>query len=359
MSRILLAGDQFVRNDLLAERLLAAVARTPSPPAVELRTLELPWPHVPFGRVAEVDEASDVEDELVELARDAEVIVTQMAPVTERVLAAAPSLRLVVCTRGGPVNVNVDACTERGVLVCNTPGRNAVAAAEHAVTLILATVRAIPRVHGTVAAGQWRSDLYAYDECGLELSGSTVGLVGYGAIGRRVARMLQAFDARVLVTDPYVAPAELPEGVALVSLEELLTSSDIVSLHARLTAGTAGLIDAAALALMRPGSYLVNSARGGLVDYDALLTALDDGHLAGAGFDVFPAEPPAPGWPLLRSDRVVMTPHLAGATKQTAHRAAELGAAAVAAWLAGEEPPGLVNPPRDTCHTCSADDGAA
>jgi D-3-phosphoglycerate dehydrogenase len=342
MSRILLAGDHFVRNDLLADRLRAAV---PASASLEFRTLELPWPHVPFGRVAEVDEASDVEDQLIELAGDAEVIVTQMAPVTERVLAAAPALRLVVCTRGGPVNVNVDACTKHGVLVCNTPGRNAVAAAEHAVTLILSTVRAIPRIHGTVAAGQWRSDLYAYDECGLELSGSTVGLVGFGAIGRRVARILQAFDAHVLVSDPFVAAGALPDGVALVGLDELLARSDVVSLHARLTPDTAGLIDAAALARMRPGCYLVNSARGGLVDYDALSAALGSGHLAGAGFDVFPAEPPPPGWPLLHSDRVVMTPHLAGATKQTAHRAAELGAVAVADWLAGERPHGAVNAP--------------
>ncbi|TDE15086.1 2-hydroxyacid dehydrogenase [Jiangella asiatica] len=342
MSLILLAGDDFVRNELLADELRAAVG---SPPAqLELRTLELPWPHVPFGRVAEVDEASDVEDDLLALVDGVEVIVTQMGPVTRRLLDATPSLRLVVCTRGGPVNVNVEECTKRGVLVCNTPGRNAVAAAEHAVTLILSTVRAIPRIHGTVAAGQWRSDLYAYDECGLELGGSTVGLVGYGAIGRRVARILRAFDAHVLVADPFVDAGSLEPDVSLVGLPELLERSDVVSLHARLTPETTGMIDAAALAAMRPGSYLVNSARGGLVDYDALAAALDGGHLAGAGFDVFPTEPPAPDWPLLRSDRVVMTPHLAGATRQTAHRAASQAAASVAAYLAGTRPPGLVNP---------------
>ncbi|WP_026876452.1 2-hydroxyacid dehydrogenase [Jiangella gansuensis] len=344
MSLILLAGDAFVRNDLLADELRRAVGAAMPATGLEFRTLELPWPHVPFGPVAEVDEASDVEDELLALIDGVEVIVTQMAPVTSRVLDAAPSLRLVVCTRGGPVNVNVGDCTKRGVLVCNTPGRNAVAAAEHAVTLILSTVRAIPRIHGTVAAGQWRSDLYAYDECGLELGGSTVGLVGYGAIGRRVARILRAFDATVLVADPFVDAAALDPGVELVELEELLSRSDVVSLHARLTPQTAGMIDAEALATMRPGGYLVNSARGGLVDYDALAAALDSGHLAGAGFDVFPAEPPAPDWPLLRSDRVVMTPHLAGATRQTAHRAASLAGASVAAFLAGDRPPGLVNP---------------
>ncbi|WP_129667362.1 2-hydroxyacid dehydrogenase, partial [Phytoactinopolyspora endophytica] len=321
--RILLAGDHFVINDLLEERLRRAVAGLDGQggqgvPALDIRRLTLSWPLVPFGRVGEVDEAADVEDELVELVGDVDVVVTQMAPLTKRVLDAAPSLKLIVCTRGGPVNVNVDAATERGVLVCNTPGRNAVAAAEHAVTLMLSTFRSIPRIHGGVTAGEWRSDLYAYDECGFELGGSTVGLVGYGAIGRRVARILRAFDAQVLVNDPFVDAGDLEPGARLVDLPTLLGSSDVVSLHARLTPETANLIGKESIAAMRPGSYLVNSARGGLLDYDALAAALESGQLAGAGLDVFPVEPLPAGWPLLSSEKVVMTPHLAGATKQTA-----------------------------------------
>lgn len=338
---VLLAGDHFVGNDLLDDRLRRAV---PAAHELDVRTMTLPWPLVPFGRVGEVDEASDVEDELAERIGDAEIVVTQMAPLTRRVIDAAPELRLIVCTRGGPVNVNVEAATERGVLVCNTPGRNAVAAAEHAVTLITSTLRAVPRVHASVAAGEWRSDLYAYEECGLELGGSTVGLIGYGAIGRRVARILLAFDAHVLVHDPYLDPADAAPAIEPVDLATLLARSDVVSLHARLTPETAGMIDAQMIAAMRPSSYLVNTARGGLVDYDALADALARGHLAGAGLDVFPAEPPPAGWPLLSSDKVVMTPHLAGATRQTAHRAAELAATAVAAYLDGATPPDIVNP---------------
>jgi D-3-phosphoglycerate dehydrogenase / 2-oxoglutarate reductase len=339
--RILLAGDHFVRNDILEERLREAVSRRDE---LDIRRMTLPWPLVPFGKVAEVDEASDVEDSLVEKIGDAEIVVTQMAPFTTRVFDAATSLKLIVCTRGGPVNVNVDAATERGVVVCNTPGRNAVAAAEHAVTLILSTLRAIPRVHNGVAAGLWRSDLYAYDECGSELSGSTVGLIGYGAIGRRVARILQAFDATVVVADPFVEADDLLPGVELVDLSTLLSRSDVVTLHSRLTPETANMINRETLAAMRPGGYLVNTARGGLVDYEALAEALDAGHLAGAGLDVFPSEPLPEGWPLLASDRVVMTPHLAGATRQTAHRAADLAAAAVSAFVEGRELPGVVSP---------------
>jgi D-3-phosphoglycerate dehydrogenase len=339
--RVLLAGDHFVGNDLLEDRLRRALAERH---VLDVERLDLPWPLVPFGRVAEVDEASDAEDEMVELIGDAEIAVTQMAPFTTRVLDAAPRLKLIVCTRGGPVNVNVPAATERGVVVCNTPGRNAIAAAEHAVTLMLSTLRSIPRIHAGVAAGQWRSDLYAYRECGLELAGSTVGLVGYGAIGRRVAKILLAFEAEVLVHDPFIGPGDVVPGVELVDLDTLLKRSDVVSLHARMTPETARMVNRETLAAMRPGSYLVNTARGGLVDYDALADALEDGHLAGVGLDVYPAEPIPEGWPLLASDKVVMTPHLAGATRQTAHRAAELGASAVAAYLDGRALPGVVNP---------------
>ncbi|NED97999.1 2-hydroxyacid dehydrogenase [Phytoactinopolyspora alkaliphila] len=340
--RVLLAGDHFVGNDLLEDRLRRVVEHPRH--VLDVTRLDLPWPLIPFGSVGEVDEASDVEDEMVELIAGAEIAVTQMAPFTARVLDAAPQLKLIVCTRGGPVNVNVPAAAERGVVVCNTPGRNAVAAAEHAVTLMLSTLRSIPRIHAGVAAGQWRSDLYAYDECGLELGGSTVGLVGYGAIGRRVAKILLAFEADVLVHDPFIGPADVLPGVELVDLDELLNRSDVVSLHARMTPETAGMINRETLAAMRPGSYLVNTARGGLVDYDALTEALDAGHLAGAGLDVYPSEPIADGWPLLRSEKVVMTPHLAGATRQTAHRAAELGAGVVAAYLDGRALPGVVKP---------------
>jgi D-3-phosphoglycerate dehydrogenase / 2-oxoglutarate reductase len=201
-----------------------------------------------------------------------------MAPFTHRVLAAADALRLFVCTRGGPVKVNVPAATGRGVLVCATPGRNAVAAAEHTVALLLAALRRIPDVHPTVRAGEWRSDLYALDAAGHELSGSTVGLVGYGAIGARVARILRAFDAEVLVYDPYAEPG--PGSVT--DLDELFARSFVVSLHARLTPASRHLVDAARLARMPRGGVLVNTARGGLVDYDAVVDALESGHLGAA-----------------------------------------------------------------------------
>ncbi len=323
--RILVAGDHFV-----TPALVEAALRERVPGPLDIATMTSAWPYQPFGPVGEVDEALGDEDELIAALAGVEVAVTQMAPFTERVLAAAGALRLVVCARGGPVNVNVPAAERLGIAVRSTPGRNAVAAAEHTVALLLAALRHLPENHATVRAGEWRSDLYALDACGTELAGTTVGLVGYGAIGARVARVLRAFDADVLVYDPYAPPDPTVHFVSTV--DELLARSRVLSLHARLTDQTRGLIDAAALARLPRGAVLVNTARGGMVDYGAVVDALESGQLAAAAFDVFEAEPIPPGSRLLSAPNVVLTPHLAGATVQTAERAAAQAADAVAEW---------------------------
>ncbi|MEV4758462.1 2-hydroxyacid dehydrogenase [Micromonospora sp. NPDC049559] len=327
----LIAGDHFVTPELVGDALRARLGRTPA-----ARTLTLPWPIVPFGPVAEVDEASGDEDELIAALAGVEVAVTQMAPFTERVLDAADALRLVVVCRGGPVNVNLAAAARAGVEVRTTPGRNAIAAAEHAVALLLAALRQIPQRHAELRDGAWRSDLYALDEVGSELAGSTVGLLGYGAIGRRVGRIVRAFDAEVIVHDPYADPATL-DGAHPVDLPELLDRSTVLSLHARLTPETRGMIGAKELARLPRGAVLVNTARGGLLDYDAVVDALESGQLGAAAFDVFDAEPLPAGSRLRTAPRVVCTPHLAGATRQTAERAAALAADAVAEFLAGRD----------------------
>lgn len=323
--RVLAAGDHFVQNRLIVDALRRAV-----PGEVDIRELTLPWPVEPFGRVGEVDEASDVEDELIEALRGVEVCVTQMAPLTKRVLDASPDLRLFCVSRGGPVNANLEAAAQAGVAVTYAPGRNAVATAEHTLAMLLTATRRIPQTHADLAGGVWRGDYYMYDNVGPELEGSTVGLVGYGAIGRRVARMLAGFGAEVLVHDPYV---DVP---GKVELAELLGRSRFVSLHARATPETAGMIGAAEIAAMPRGSVLVNCARGALLDYDALCDALESGHLFGAAMDVFPEEPIPPGSRLLTTPNLVMTPHLAGASKETAVKAAAIVAADVARYVRGE-----------------------
>ncbi len=315
-----------MQNGLLIDAVRRAV-----PGEVDFRELTLPWPVEPFGRVGEVDEASDVEDELIEALDGVEVCVTQMAPLTQRVLDASPSLRLFCVSRGGPVNANLEAAAKAGVAVTFAPGRNAVATAEHTLAMLLAATRRIPQTHADLAGGVWRGDYYMYDRVGPELEGSTVGLVGYGAIGRRVAGMLAGFGAEVLVFDPYVDDIE-----GLVGLDELLARSRFLSLHARATPETTGMIGAAEIAAMPAGSVIVNCARGALLDYDALCDALESGHLFGAAVDVFPEEPIPAGSRLLTTPNLVMTPHLAGASKETAVKAARIVAADVARYMRGE-----------------------
>ncbi|ASU86358.1 hydroxyacid dehydrogenase [Nocardiopsis gilva YIM 90087] len=344
--RILAAGDEFVGTGLLTGAVRQELGTVPGGPGdPEFTELGLPWPIEPFGPVGNVQEASGTEERMIEAIADAEVAVTQMAPFTEKVFTAAPHLRLVAVCRGGPVNVDLDAATAAGVAVTYAPGRNAAAAAEFAVGMILAAMRRIATSSAELLAGTWRGDYYAYANAGVELDGTTVGLVGYGAIGSRVARVLVAFGARVLVSDPFANPARITDdGAEPVELEDLLRRSAVVSLHARLTEQTRHLIDADRLALMPEGAVLVNTARGGLMDYAPLPEALRSGRLGALALDVYDVEPPPADWALRDAPNVIATPHLAGASRQTAERAAHIVAAEVGRYDRGEALAFLANP---------------
>jgi D-3-phosphoglycerate dehydrogenase len=337
---ILAAGDHFVGPGLLAGAVRAELGGDH-----EITELALPWPVEPFGPVGNVHEASGTEEQVIEALAGAEVAVTQMAPFTKQVFTAAPGLKLVSVCRGGPVNVDLAAATEAGVAVTYAPGRNAGAAAEFAVGMILAAMRRIATSSAELLRGTWRGDYYAYDQTGLELDGTTVGLVGYGAIGSRVAKVLLAFGAEVLVADPFADPAAIAaDGAQVVELDELLRRSYVVSLHARLTEQTRHLIDASKLALLPDGAVLVNTARGGLLDYAPLPQALRSGKLGALALDVYDIEPPPADWALREAPNVIATPHLAGASRQTAERAAAIVAAEVGRYARGERPANLANP---------------
>ncbi|GAB3144850.1 2-hydroxyacid dehydrogenase [Amycolatopsis stemonae] len=338
--RILAAGDHFVGPALLA----GAVRRELGGDA-DVAELKLPWPVEPFGPVGTVHEASGTEQQVIEALGAAEVAVTQMAPFTKQVFAAAEGLKLVSVCRGGPVNVDLAAATEAGVAVTYAPGRNAGAAAEFAVGMILAAMRRISTSSAELLAGTWRGDYYAYDQAGLEIGGTTVGLVGYGAIGSRVAKVLVAFGAEVLVADPFADPAAIEaDGAHVVELDELLRRSFVVSLHARLTEQTRHLIDAGKLALLPEGAILVNTARGGLLDYAPLPGLLRSGRLGALALDVYDVEPPPADWALRDAPNVIATPHLAGCSRQTAERAAAIVAAEVGRYARGERLANLANP---------------
>ncbi len=341
-TRILVAGDHFILPSIFADAIRVEVET-----AIEFREYQSPWPGVPFGEIGEVTEASGSEDEIIQALQGASIYVANHAPLTKKVLESAPDLRLAVIARGGPTNANVKVATQHGVLVCNAPGRNATATAEHTMSLILAVLRRIPESHAALADGEWRGDYYEYEKCGLELEDSIAGLIGYGAIGSRVARMLRGFGCQVLVHDPYVNPDSVGDLAQNVKLDELLSRSRIVSLHARATPETRGIIGREQLTAMPAGSVLINCARGTLCDYDAICDALDSGHLWGAGFDVFPEEPIPRNSRLLRTPHIVMTPHIAGASKQTAEKAARIAAGEIRRYLQKQPLEHCLNPEAD------------
>jgi D-3-phosphoglycerate dehydrogenase len=229
------------------------------------------------------------------------------------------------------------------VKLVNTPGRNASAVAEFTIGAILAETRLIRAGHEGLRQGLWRGDLYRADRTGTELSELTVGLIGYGFIGTRVVKLLKPFGCRILVCDPYkeLSAADRADGVAMVDLDALLEQSDVVSLHARVTAETRGFLAAPQFARMKAGAYFINTARGPMVDYEALRRALESRHLRGAMLETFWQEPTPPDAPLLRLDNVTLTPHIAGASTTTVRIAARMVAEEIRRYLAGEPP---VNP---------------
>jgi D-3-phosphoglycerate dehydrogenase len=336
----LVAGDQFVLNRLLLDALRAEVGD-----CLAIAEMELNWPREPFGPVAEVHEAAGTEELVLAAVPGIEIAITEMAPFTKRVIASADALQLIVVCRGGPVNVNLAAATERGVPVCYTPARNAAATAEYTVGLLLAAMRRLAEGHKDLTGGVWRGDFYAYTEAGTELEGKTVGLVGFGAVGRRVAHVLRAFGAEVVVADPYVDPADVTAvGATAVAFGDLLARAEVLSLHARLTPETRHLIGRDEIARLPYGAVLVNAARGGLLDQDALCDALDAGKLRAAALDVYDPEPPPPGSRIFKTPNLVLSPHLAGASRETAERAAVIAAAEVGRYLRGEPLRFVANP---------------
>ena len=340
MVRILLAGDDFVRPDILR----SAVAR--HVPGAEFRELTTGWPSTPFlPELGDVHEALGDEDALIEALQGCEVVITHTFPITRRVLESAGALRMVTVTRGGPVNCNVEAASEQGVLVTYAPGRNATATAEHTIAMIMAAARQIAQRDDEIREHLWRGDLYEYDKVPMEIQGSVVGLIGYGAVGSRVARVLVAMGADVAVYDPYTAADALGEGCRKVEeLDDLLRQSRVVTIHARVTAETRGMLGREQFALMPRGSVVVNCARGPLLDAEALAEALHSGHLWAAALDCFPEEPLADDSALRGAPNLTMTPHLGGASKEAAELCAEIGAADIGRFLRGERPKFMTNP---------------
>lgn len=268
---------------------------------------------------------------------------------TAEMITGSPKLKIIARHGVGSDNVDIPAATEHGVWVTVTPGQNSQAVAEHVFALALALSRKVVAAATATRSGSW-SDVKA-GLVGSELSGKTLGLYGLGSIGTRVARIADGFGMTVIVTDPYLSDAQVAQaGGRKVDLDELLTTADIISLHIPLTPATRHTINADAINRMRPGTLLINTARGGLIDERALLAALRSGHLGGAGVDVLDAENadmknplPHNELPLDEVDTLIVTPHVAGQTDESLRNVGDAALTCIRQALAGDRPDHALN----------------
>jgi D-3-phosphoglycerate dehydrogenase / 2-oxoglutarate reductase len=279
------------------------------------------------------------EEEVADACRGAAGLIVQYAPITRAVLAALPRCRVVVRYGVGTDTVDVDAASDLGVAVCNVPDYGVEEVSDHALALLLALARGIVTLDRAVRRGDWS---LASTPDVRRLRGRVLGLLGLGRIGRAVARKALALGLEVIAHDPAAAPP--PPGVTQVGFDELLARADVVSLHAPLLPATRHLVDDAAFRRMKPGAFLINTARGGLVDTDALTRALAEGRLAGAGIDVLEKEPIAPGHPLLEQPNCLLTPHAGWFSRDAFAELKTKAAEEAVAVLTGAAPRYCLNP---------------
>ena len=335
-ARILVVGDAFCPSSVLRD----AFAALESAHEISYGDVvdEPGWlPVTPSER--RISEYMGSPRQVIDLLDGHEVLVVQGAPVTEGVLDADPSLRLICCARGGPVNVDVQAATDRSIPVVTTPGKNADAVAELTIAFLIMLARRLPEVIRHVeGGGEFAHDNYEGARWfGHDLAGKVLGLVGYGQVGRRVAIRALAFGMRVVAFDPFVEPGAMTaDGAEPIAFDSLLKTSDFVSLHARAGANNTHLIGSDEVARMKPGVYLVNTARQSLVDEAALVAGLASGHLAGLAVDLVSPSPASGRHPLLDHPNVIVTTHIGGATYETVRHAGEMAAAEIARFLGGE-----------------------
>lgn len=279
-------------------------------------------------------DASDIAENL----DGVEILVIHKAPVSRELIESAPDLEIIGCARGGYENVDVEAAEDNDVTVLHAPGRNKNAVSDYAAALIMAKTRKIPHFAETTARGEWALE-FDPEKLPRDMESQTVGIVGFGNIGREVAKRIQGFGADLAVYDPYVADEVIRDFDAEPDdLHDVLAAADVVTLHVRLSDETHNLIGAEEFAAMKESAFLVNTARGGLVDEDALVDALDTGEIDGAALDVFTEEPLPEDHPLLDFDNVILSPHTAGSTKDAVLNGSKIIARQLATLFDGEEP---------------------
>ncbi len=258
--------------------------------------------------------------EIFDYVGDVDMVITQHTPLNKEIIEAAKKCSVIGVCRAGLENVDIDAATKMGIAVSRTMGRNAHAVSDYTVGMMLAEMRNIARSHAELRKGNWKKQ-YANAAFVGDMYEKTVGLIGFGYIGSLVAKKLSGFEVNLLVYDPFAKKEDIEAaGGKSVSMEELCRESDIISMHARLSEETQGLLGEKEIALMKPTAYVINTARAGLIDEKALIRALEEHRIGGAGLDVYWIEPPPADHPLMTLDNVTITPHLAGSTKDAFNR---------------------------------------
>ena len=301
------------------------------------------------------------EDELVEKTKDADIIITSYDDITRKVIESAPNLKLIACTRATPVNVDMQAAKERNIPVLYTPGRNSDCTAEMTIGLMLSIARKIPMAYKALKEGKFTASPDMHKETkeglktdmiwdmdmdspymifkGTQLKGKTLGILGYGSIGRRVGKIARAIGMGLLIYDPYIGEIDVEEiGIRKAeSLEQLMKESDFITCHMKVTPETTGIVSRDMIALMKPTAYFINASRGAILDEDALVDALREKRIAGAAFDVYASEPIRSNHPYITElDNVVITPHIAGATDDVLTNHTKMIVADVGRFLRGE-----------------------
>ena len=317
--KIGIIGDGFMNPGFFRKALEAQ----PGLRKASFKELELGWPISVTSTKKDPDlpigEFVGRPEDYFDFISDLDVLVTHLAPVTADSLDHAPDLKVIGVSRGGPVNIDSAAAARRGVV---------------------AETRNLVRGHMNVLGGAFKREFYHIDHVGPELCELTLGIIGYGDIGMRVARLAAAFGCRIIVSDPFKELTEEDRalGIEKVALDALISTADVVTLHPRVTPETRGMIDRSRIESMKKGAYIVNTTRGEVLDYDALYDALKSGHLSGAALDTFNPEPPPADWPLLKLPNVTLSPHIAGASRYSVVKAANMIAEDVARFFDGETP---------------------
>jgi len=343
--KILVVGDEFIDSRLLRKHLNNQL----KPIVNDLRYEEIDFKStdVPTQVYQDIDEYWGDVDFLIKKIGECEVLVVVDAPVTEKVVKAGTELRVIGCTRGGPVNVNIREATRRGIPVLYAAGRNADAVADFTIGVMLALMRRIVKAEQFLRAGIWKRNKQDTFEkpTGPELCGKKVGILGFGQVGQKVARRLMGFNSQVLVYDPYIPRAIIETaGCACVDLDKLLHESDVVTLHLRVPRQKAGWFDFEKFRSMKKTSYLINTSRGYVINEADLVKALEKKVISGAAIDVFENEPISMKNRLLKLGNVLLTPHVAGISSEVPEKSSAILAGQIAKYLRGERPENIVNP---------------